>query len=907
MVFGVGNDVTSAVNRAMGSNQTMVHQFLATSAADTYWVQRITNAVPLSGTVVTINDTAPTGDRYNLSLCEILPAASSLPDTTPPSISISSPAVGATVSGTTVTVSAMATDNTTVAGVQFRVDGVNLGSEDLAAPYSISWNTTSSGNGTHSLTAAARDAAGNAAISAAVSVTVNNSSGSADLTVDGNQPFQTFDGFMVNANSAAWNNGELKSAIDLLVDQGVAIFRVIIDKTDWEAVNDNADPKVFNWGYYNTVYTSPKFENFWNTIAYLNQKGITNGVLLSFMGPTPAWMGSPRLNSGYEEEYAEMIASLVYYARVTRNLQFTHVGASNEVDWNGIEGPQIDQWQYATVLHKLAERLDTIGLGDIRLVGPDTADISSGVNSYMPELLADSTVMPKIAHFGLHNYAELAGGAANAIRNSAYPNRNFWMTEAGFGNDYYGPHHLLVQVKNGAASAGVWDAYYSVYNHMPNDAYPMLAHTGSGVWTPNLSFYAYKLFKFVQPGSTRIAVTELSNVTAVAFYNQASGKVTLVGHNSGSSRTLRILFTNVPVSSLQYYQTSISRNFQRQADPAISNGAVTINVDQDGYFTLTTPGTIQSDLTPPSVAVLSPADGSFLSGTVTVSASASDNIGVVGVQFKLDGANIGTEDTASPYSISWNSTMAQNGTHTITAVARDAAGNSATSAAVSIIVSNTVSSGLSMDAVASGDQPLAKNTVATSTFSTTAGNELLLAFVSADDSSPGNTVTGISGAGLTWQLVLRTNVQRGTAEIWRAFSAAALANVTVTATLGQTVASSITVVSFKGANTSGTNGSAAIGATASANASGGAPTASLTTTRANSWVFGVGVDWDNPIARTLGTNQVLIHQYLPPVGDTYWVQRMASPTPASGTKVAISDTAPTGDRYNLSICEILPQ
>ena len=49
----------------------------------------------------------------------------------------------------------------------------------------------------------------------------------------------------------------------------------------------------------------------------------------------------------------------------------------------------------------------------------------------------------------------------------------------------------------------------------------------------------------------------------------------------------------------------------------------------------------------------------------------------------------------------------------------------------------------------------------------------------------------------------------------------------------------------------------------------------------------------------------MVHQYLTPVGDTYWVQRQNSITPVSGTLVTINDTAPTTDRYNLSIAEIL--
>jgi 3-phytase len=59
--------------------------------------------------------------------------------------------------------------------VQFRVDGVNLGSEDTASPYSVSWNTTTVGNGSKTLTAVARDAAGNSSTSAPTAVTVSNS------------------------------------------------------------------------------------------------------------------------------------------------------------------------------------------------------------------------------------------------------------------------------------------------------------------------------------------------------------------------------------------------------------------------------------------------------------------------------------------------------------------------------------------------------------------------------------------------------------------------------------------------------------------------------------------------------------------------------------------------------------
>jgi hypothetical protein len=95
------------------------------------------------------------------------------------------------------------------------------------------------------------------------------------------------------------------------------------------------------------------------------------------------------------------------------------------------------------------------------------------------------------------------------------------------------------------------------------------------------------------------------------------------------------------------------------------------------------------DTTPPAASITAPTAGATVSGAVNVSANASDNIAVAGVQFKLDGANLGAEDTAAPYTVSWNTAGASNGTHVLTAVARDAAGNQGTSGPLSVNVSNT--------------------------------------------------------------------------------------------------------------------------------------------------------------------------------------------------------------------------
>ena len=92
-----------------------------------------------------------------------------------------------------------------------------------------------------------------------------------------------------------------------------------------------------------------------------------------------------------------------------------------------------------------------------------------------------------------------------------------------------------------------------------------------------------------------------------------------------------------------------------------------------------------------SVSITSPSSGSTVSGLVTISANASASTGVVGIQFQLDGEDIEAEDITSPYSITWNAATASNGSHTLTAVARDTLGNRVASPSITVIVAPVTS------------------------------------------------------------------------------------------------------------------------------------------------------------------------------------------------------------------------
>jgi len=333
----------------------------------------------------------------------------------------------------------------------------------------------------------------------------------------------------------------------------------------------------------------------------------------------------------------------------------------------------------------------------------------------------------------------------------------------------------------------------------------------------------------------------------------------------------------------------------------LANGSYTVTPSKSGF-----------SFTPASqTVVLSGSNGTAnfaaqslptfsISGTITPAALGT------GVTLNLTGGATMTTTTDANGNYAFAGLF--NGQYTVTpsksGVSFAPASQVVTITAANATANFTASTGIAIDALVSVGRSNASTSLVSPAFSTTAANELFLAFIGSDRKSGTASVSNVTGASLTWQLVRRTNAQFGTAEIWRAFSPTTKTNVTVTATLSQSVAAALTVVTVSGVDTTGASGSGAIGATASGSANSGAPTATLVTTRANSLVFGVGNDWDNAVGRTLGPNQTPVSQYLATTGDTFWVQRTTAAVPASGTSVTINDTAPGTDRYNLTICEI---
>jgi hypothetical protein len=158
---------------------------------------------------------------------------------------------------------------------------------------------------------------------------------------------------------------------------------------------------------------------------------------------------------------------------------------------------------------------------------------------------------------------------------------------------------------------------------------------------------------------------------------------------------------NVAISRVDFYRDSNVLLGTDYASPygldwdstSTSSGAHTIYAvatDTVGNTRTSTVVNVTVDNTGPTVTMSAPANGGLVTGTLTVSANATDNVSVTRVEFYRDNGVLLTTDTLSPFSFSWNSTTVTNGPHTLYAIAEDSVGNRTTSPSINITVDNLV-------------------------------------------------------------------------------------------------------------------------------------------------------------------------------------------------------------------------
>jgi O-glycosyl hydrolase len=445
------------------------------------------------------------------------------------------------------------------------------------------------------------------------------------ITFDGATTFQVMDGVGVNINYRGWEQTNLIPVLRAYMEQGgVSLFRVTFDLSDWEAVNDDSSSTNYNWPYYNTLYNSTEFNRLWELIGYLNTEGYSNRVCLAFMGWGPAWMmdaDGRTLKPGMEDEWAEMMASVLIYARNTRGLALSLVTPNNEPDIFD-EGIKVQgASQYTNSLHRLAVKLDAAGMTNLWFVGPD---LSQSATAFIPEMLSNPTIMARVYRFGVHSYSasSAASDARGIIQASAYTNRSVWVTEYnvwcdtcddgiiptypwsvngrdGSVLDARGTaEYLLNHLQRHASSAFAWEGFDSIYAHHyaawgffgmmgVNDTNALVK-----TFTPRKNFYAVaQVSKWVRPGAKRIAVSSQGPFGYLtAFKHDALGQVVICGVNTSPNElTLSGVLTNVPaVSELTFTYTDENTNMATAGIlPVGAGGVFTAIIPADSVFTLT--------------------------------------------------------------------------------------------------------------------------------------------------------------------------------------------------------------------------------------------------------------------------------------------------------------------------------
>ena len=437
----------------------------------------------------------------------------------------------------------------------------------------------------------------------AVIIVFANTSMAQNTIVDGAKKYQTIHGLGVNINPQSWNvNPEaVKKVIDSLVTGlGCTSFRLMYDDCDWEAVNDNSDPDSYNWSYYDSIYSLPRFTCVWNTVQYLNSKGITD-ITLSPDGAAPGWMGGTKLNPGSEAEYAEMMSSMVYYGIKRRSpaIHFSLLSPINETTCRGDEGTVMTPNQLGTVFSSIATHLINDNITNVTLIGPDDCE---GWGPNFHAMVSNPVTMSKLKYFGCHEYGNSTSksqGHIDSVRNSAYPDRDVIMTEAntvckgcdggaynsdyGF-NAYAGPayKYILQHLNVGVTGIQIWEGYDSRYHH-PNRSltwsmwgiFAVNDTLHPDVYTHRPHYFVFKqLFNFVKPGFQRIDIsTKLSKMTVSAFYNPVNGAIVITGKNdSDKAQTIDGILKNLSaLSSLRYYYTDAANNFIRGSDVRVTN------------------------------------------------------------------------------------------------------------------------------------------------------------------------------------------------------------------------------------------------------------------------------------------------------------------------------------------------
>ncbi|HEY7118821.1 MAG TPA: Ig-like domain-containing protein [Tepidisphaeraceae bacterium] len=765
------------------------------------------------------------------------------PDTTFPTVSLTAPANGATVSNS-LTLSANASDNVGVVGVQFLLDGNAIGNEDTTSPYSITWDSTSASNGIHTLSARARDAAGNITTSATRSVTVANVV--TDPAIVGqwspvldNWPLVDMHMALLDTGKVLmWDGGpDCLGAISATVwDPATNAFTPVPSETQPEvrdifcsALTVLADGKVLVAGGHecvNSNFVGTAIGNLfdpatqtWTKLPDMNYRRWYPTAITLPDGRALVTAGADRTVTSYipiPEIYDEKTNTWTKLTNANRTIPdypFMFVlpdgrviaAGSDEAKmatsvldlttqtWTTLDPTVLDA---GSAVMYLPGKIMKAGSSYLSPPADNGGNIPSAATTYVLDMTQGTPAWQQTAsmayprtHLNLTVLPDgnvIATGGSTVIGGidpdtAVYaaemwsPTTQTWTTMASeqISRMYHSTALLLPDGRVLVGGSGHnYANNYAEYNgeiysppYLFKGPRPTISSSPSGNIAYNSSFFVgtpdasdiasvslirsgavthsfnmdqrYVPLSFQQtaggltvqapvdantapPGYYMLWIVNSKGVPSIAPFvhfdvpgadTQApTAPAGVTANPSVSSVSLSWLASsdNVAVTQYNVYRSTVP-GFTPSAANRIAQLTATSYTDtglpagayyylvtaQDAAGNVSPPSDqvsagVTGDVTAPAVSLTNPTDGANVTGSINLTATASDDVAVASVQFFVDGVAFGAPDTAAPYSIAWNSAAVSNGNHTITARALDASGNATTSLAATINVANTV-------------------------------------------------------------------------------------------------------------------------------------------------------------------------------------------------------------------------
>ena len=554
-------------------------------------------------------------------------------DTTPPTISITAPADKSTVSGTT-SVTVTANDNVGVTQVAFYLDGTTPLAATNVKPFNYNWDTTTASNGAHTLTAKAYDAAGNVGTSSNITITVSNA---------------------YTISASAGSGGTISPAGNAVVNYGGSQTFSITPATGYHVAGVTVDGS--SVGAVTTYTFSSVTAN--HTIVANFAVNKTSPLSVSITAPANSATVNGTVSVTASASDNVGVSKVEFYVNNTLKHSVTSV-----------------PYSYNWITNKVSDGSYTLTAKAYDAAG------NTGISSPVTVLVKNDTKPPTVTITSPLNNATVSRTktvTAKASDNVGVKKVEFYVDGELQATDTASPWSFIwntASQTNGAHTLSAW-AYDASGNVGKSSTVSVTVFNDTTAPTVSISS--------LTPSVTSIVGDAPGGVIV-------KGKVTITGTASDDYKLSKVEFYINNKLKKTISSDNLSENFSYTWNTTgVSDGPYTLTakaIDSFGNETLSSVNvSVKNDTKAPTVSIVSPIDNVTVGGIKTVTAKASDNVGVKKVEFYVDGV-LQTTDTTSPWSFKWNTASLTNGVHTLSAWAYDASGNMGQSSTISVSVFN---------------------------------------------------------------------------------------------------------------------------------------------------------------------------------------------------------------------------